>query len=119
MPLKLLGNVLDVIEGRVHAALLQPVVPGHFRFALGAGTFSDEHGIGETIVIEGQPYVSWVQNGKLLTDTRASFKSPFLLGVGAAQGTPHRIPKTQPLSQWYEKLAAQHPAGVTVAGKVL
>jgi len=119
MPLKLLGNVLDVIEGRIDASLLHIITPNQFRFALGAGTFSDEHGVGETIVIEGQPYVSWVQRGRLLTDTRAAFKSPFLLGVDATRGVPHRIVKAQSLNQWYQELAIQHPTGVAVAGKVL
>ncbi len=119
MPLKLVGDVLDVIEGRINASHLHTVIPAQFQFALGAGTFFDEYGIGETIVIEGQPYVSWVQNGRLITDTHALFKSPFLLGVDAARGKPYRIAKTEPLSQWYQKLAAEHPAGVAVAGKVL
>jgi len=67
----------------VTPSTLRSVEKGMFRFALGGATFSDASGMGETLVIEGVPHISWVKEGKLLSREALKAKSPFLMGGGS------------------------------------
>jgi hypothetical protein len=118
--LQITGNVRDVLEGRVTEKLLKPIEAGQFQFALGAGTFSNEMCAGETIVIEGQPHVSWAAHDKVLTQTGAHFKTPFLMGLDPHQ-KPAELFSYRPaapisLQNFYEELALQNPSGFAMAG---
>ena len=109
------GNVLSVLEGEVDAAHLHAIAPSQFTFALGAGTFSDSHCIGETLILDTIPHVSWVEKGELHTKTAPSLKSPFLLGIqvtpseGITRYQKFLSPKT--LQSLYQDLSRGFPSG--------
>ncbi len=114
----ILGNVLDVLEGRVQPELLKPTADLNFRFALGGGTFSDEHCIGETLVIEGVTHISWMQHGKIHTDRQPNAMSPFLMGIkkGEPAGILFSVSSPITVEAFYTELFKKYPKGVALAG---
>lgn len=116
MMLKIIGNVVDVLEGKVLPRKLLPI--SGFQYALGAGTFSDEHCVGETIVIDGVVHVSWVENETLHTQSGTKALTPFLMGVTKMEGPVIRRASCT-LETLYEELLEEHPEGVAIAGDCL
>lgn len=122
--LKLVGNVLLVLEGCVNPKVIQPIEPAQFNFALGSGTFSSEQQVGEALVINGKPYISWQENNKLVTQTQAEMQSPFLMGLDKEQKPSELLyykptaTSTAPISlaTLYEELAKQHHTGFAIVG---
>lgn len=121
--LKVSGSALIVSEGRVDALSLHSIHRNQFRFALGAGSFSDMNSIGETLVIESKPFVSWMKEGKITTDTQPDFTSPFLIGVDSHQsvGAFATYTASTPVSihSLYDKLSRQFPMGFAIVGYAL
>lgn len=121
--LKVSGSALIVSEGRVDALSLHPIHRNQFRFALGAGSFSDLNGIGEALVIESKPFVSCMKEGKITTDTQPDFASPFLIGVDSNQavGAFVEYSMSTPISihSLYDKLSRQFPMGFAIVGYAL
>ncbi len=121
--LEIAGNVLLVLDGRVDPKAMEPIDLSHFRFALGSGSFSDALRLGETIVIDGKPHISWVEEKKVFTQSQAHINSPFLMGIDQKQkGSDlfHYKPTSLlPLQQFYEGLAKQYPKGYAILGNAL
>lgn len=121
--LKISGNVLYVIEGDVDPTTMQPIRLEDFRFALGSGTSQKPESLGETIVIERKPYISWMEKGKLVTREQTSFSSPFLMGIDDKQilGALVHSQPTPPSSieYLYQELAHRYPMGFAILGCAL
>jgi hypothetical protein len=102
---------------------LQAVGPHQFRFALGAGTFSEEENLGEALVIEGRPHASWLRRKTLHTEGHADIRTPFLMGLDwRAEGgiLLHYKPSPFPALQlFYHDLMLEYPKGVAIAGYVI
>lgn len=116
--LKIFGSVLNILEGKVSPQNLRPIENAKFRFALGGASFSDERGIGETLIIEGTPHISWVKEGKLITKEAAHAKSPFLMGVCKTEKADLIVQQTSPISllKLYENLSIKYPKGFAILG---
>ncbi len=121
--LKISGNVLYVIKGEVDPTTLKPISLDDFRFALGSGTPGDLEHLGEAIVIERKPFLSWVDNGKVITKEQALFESPFLMGIDDKQimGALIHSQPTPPTSMQtlYDELAHRYPMGFAILGTAL
>lgn len=116
--LKIFGNVLDILEGRVTQRILHSVDSAKFRFALGGSSLCDEHGVGETLIIEGLPHISWVQAGKLCNASQSRAFTPFLMGIDQNQPIEglQRVSSKVSLEDFYGELSKNYPMGVAVAG---
>lgn len=119
--LKIVGDVLCVLEGHVNPEVMHP--RSQFRFALGSGSFSDVSRLGETIVLESKAYVSWTEANKQYTQGQKPIATPFLMGIERdekAGALLHYKPSTpNSLLNCYEELANQYPEGFTVLGRAL
>jgi hypothetical protein len=119
--LKISGNVLYVIKGNVDPSTLQPIRSEDFRFALGSGSPHNPKLLGEAIVIERRPYLSWVENGKLITREEPSFESPFLMGIDDKQilgALIHSEPTpARTLADLYLELSQRYPLGFALLGR--
>lgn len=117
------GSVLSVLNGVVDEADMHAVGPHHFRFALGSGTFSSLENIGETLIVNGRPHVSWLQGKKVHTEVNSKVSTPFLIGLDEKQqgGTLLRYkPSPSPVLQmFYQDLLLDYPTGVAIVGHVI
>lgn len=116
------GNILDVLQGDIDPSKMHTIDPHRYGFALGAGSFSNERGIGETIIIDSEVHVSWVQKKALKTDSKTSFQSPFLMGISPQkmERISHIKPSTPITFQaFYEKLLGENPKGFAICGQAL
>jgi hypothetical protein len=108
------------LEGEVDPAHLIKIDPSRFRFALGAGTFSDPSKVGETFIIDGKPYVCWADKGGLKTESHPTFHSPFLIGLDPSQPEGKidhwRSPSPVSLQAFYENLLKEYPFGFAILG---
>ncbi|MFZ4099974.1 MAG: hypothetical protein ACOYKZ_06595 [Chlamydiia bacterium] len=112
--LHILGDVRSVLEGRVTEALCSNVPSHTFSFALGAGTFSSLDGLGETLVLAGQPSVCWKGAQGPITETHSTVRSPFLVGVSSMTPDiflPWDPASPTPLSALYAELLHRCPQG--------
>lgn len=114
--LHIVGNVLDILEGRVEADLLQSTSSMNFRFALGGATFTDRFAIGETLILDGIPFISWVEHGKVHTAGKKEAMSPFLIGIQQGKGIPIQCSSPTSLESFYGELSEKYPMGVAVEG---
>lgn len=117
--LTIFGNVLDILEGRVETKMLRPIKSANFRFALGGSSFSDEHGVGETLLINGIPHITWVENNQLYNESHDNAKSAFLVGLDWNQSSNlplQTISKNTSIESLYEELALKYPMGIALAG---
>ena len=121
--LKIFGNVLHVIEGKVDEKNLYPFQAADFRFALGSMTPNSAEDLGEAIILEKRAYLSHVINGKLKTKEESVFKSPFLMGIDEAQilgALIHAEPTpSAPLRDLYGEMAKRFPFGFAMLGTAL
>jgi hypothetical protein len=121
--LKISGNVLYVIRGEVDPSTLKPISLDDFRFALGSASPKNPQILGEAIVIERRPYLSYVENGKLATKEEPLFESPFLMGIDDKQilgALIHTQPDPpSPLESLYAELSARYPIGFAILGRAL
>jgi hypothetical protein len=121
--LKISGNVLYVIEGKVDSKTLQPLRTDDFRFALGSGTSKTPDKLGEAMVIEKRNYLSWIEKGKVVTKEEPTFESPFLMGIDEKQilGALIHCEPTPPstLSYLYQEMAHRFPMGFAILGTAL
>ena len=106
------GSVMVVLEGKVAFENMYSFEPSSFHFALGSSAQSDPALLGETIVIQGKRYVSWVEEEKFHTLSSPTLKSPFLMGI--SQQKPAKIwqnksPMT--LGDLYQTLARTEKMG--------
>ena len=115
--LKVIGSMRYVIEGRVTAQVLQSIHQ-EFRFALGAGTFSDIYNLGEALVFGSKGHISWVHDGQLLTKTSSTLSSPFLVGIDSKQPMGAYAVISSPLSvqALYEMVLSQYTSGFAIVG---
>ncbi|MBU6382738.1 MAG: hypothetical protein KGQ49_02445 [Verrucomicrobia bacterium] len=109
---------MSVLEGKVTENGLKAVQDSRLRFALGAGTFSNIHRIGETFLFDQICHVSWVENGQLHSETKPNAKTPFLMGIGLEEpiGRPILLNQVISLDQLYEQLSLKHPNGFALLG---
>jgi hypothetical protein len=116
MILKICGNVLYVLEGKVNQANMRPITG--FRYALGCASASDAAHAGEAIVLEGVSYAGWVEGGQLHCARAVS--SPFLAGIdekAPVEGLPiHTITSPISLEELYQALAKEYTTGVALVG---
>ncbi len=120
--LTVIGDVRTVLEGRVTEKELLSVTPDQFRFALGAGTFSGPEGIGEAIIIESKPFVSWVENQELKTSSGDTLRTPFLVGItheAKGERQERGFFTLTSLNNLYEELSKEFPSGFVFAGRAL
>ncbi len=119
--LKIVGDVLCVLEGHVNPKVMHPIP--QFRFALGSGSFSDASRLGETIVLESKPYVSWTEGNKQYTQGQKPITTPFLMGIERDEKPRallyYRPPTPNSLLSCYEELANQYQEGFAVLGRAL
>ncbi len=117
--LQIAGDVQDVLKGQ--ANLLQPIEPMRFRFALGSGSFFDKTAIGETIVIEKVPHISWISKSQPRIQSGRDAKTPFLMGLDEHQtGTElfyYKPAEPISLELFYEQTSRQYPEGFAVVGE--
>ena len=118
--LQIHGDVNLVIDGAVKKSNLQPIKKNQFRYALGLGTFSGEQHLGEALIFESLPYVTWMEKKKAKTETHSQIQSPYLMGIGPKE-TPALIfhqkwPFPTSLQHFYKDLEKQFPLGFAVAG---
>lgn len=118
--LHIFGDLSVIATGTLDSTKMQPISQTHFRFSLGGGSFTTEKAYGETLILEGNPYVSWFESGKLQTQGQRPLLSPFLMGITPDQpihSILHFTPSTPcPIEQLYEELAQQHPQGFALIG---
>lgn len=118
--LKISGSACTVSDGYVDEGALHVIRRNQFRFALGVGTFSDIHEMGEAIVLESRPYVTTVQAGVVRTETQEDFSTPFLVGLDAHQsaGAFLQYKASSPISlhSLYDKILHQHVEGFAIVG---
>lgn len=121
--LRIEGDVLTVLEGKVSDKILRDIPQNEFLFGLGSGTFSEAVHLGETIVIGGCPYISWVANGKVCTESQPTVKSSFLMGIPAIEeeGLLERLSPHSPipLQALYEEKSHIYPDGFIIIAKAL
>ena len=116
--LKIFGNIHNILEGNVCSSNIKPVENAHFAFALGGSTFSDQHCIGETLIADGVPHVSWVKNNTLINRSGNGITSPFLMGLDVSQSSDVVIHQTSQitLGSLYDSLSLKYPIGFAVVG---
>ncbi len=120
--LKLSGNVQAVLEGCVTNKTLVPLESSDFSFALGSGTFSISDNLGEALIVDSAPYISWVDGASVRTERHHSLKSPFMLGLDKHQVAAELLyqkPGSTPitLKDLYQELTTQHPQGFAIVGQ--
>lgn len=120
--LKILGSVQTILAGRVTDADMKSFNED-FRFALGGGSYAGLHGIGETMVIDGKPYVSWIDGGKLHTESQGDFQCAFLMGIDrqqvAAVSTYFMPAKPVSMQTMYADLTEKYPEGFAILGSAM
>ncbi|MBX7067049.1 MAG: hypothetical protein K1X28_07450 [Parachlamydiales bacterium] len=116
--LKIFGNVKNVLNGNITEAVLRPAKESRLRFALGAGTFSDGQHLGETLVIEQNCHVSWVQKSHLQNGSGLNAKTPFLMGIDRDEpmGLLNSLNRETALESLYGEWAKKHPMGFALLG---
>lgn len=120
--LTVVGDVRTVLEGRVTEKELLSVAPNQFRFALGAGTFSGLEAVGEAIIIESKPFVSWVEKEELKTSFGSTLRTPFLVGITEetkGERQERGFFTLTSLNHLYEELSLEFPSGFALAGRAL
>lgn len=121
--LKISGSMKIVEEGQVISTSLHPVHRSQFRFALGEGSFTDEHALGEALILDSKQYVSCLKDGKVHTESKEHFTSPFLVGIDSKQqvGALIRYKSSSPISlhALYDKLSKQYSNGFAIVGYAL
>lgn len=121
--LKITGNIIYVLQGHVSTGVLHNIDYTNFRFALGSGTYTDPKVLGETLILEGKSYVSWVQDDKVVTEAKQPVKTPFLMGIDNyyAGGAFYNFNPGAPVSlqSLYEDLSNLHTDGFAILGHVI
>ena len=114
------GSCQVVEEGQVSSATLHTIHRDHFRFALGEGTFSDPSLMGAALILDSKRYVSYMHDGKIVTESRETFTSPFLMGVESNQAIGELVKfergSSISLHGLYEKLIKTYKEGFLAVG---
>lgn len=117
--LRVAGNILDVAQGRVDITLL-PVDLKNFRFALGSASFSDFMKYGEALVIDSQPYVSWMEGNEELIDCKKEINTSFLIGIDPQQKPSkllyYKSTSSIKLDEFYQHLVNEFKTSFAVIG---
>lgn len=116
--LKIIGDIRTVLAGNVTDSSLHSLEKPPFRFGLGGGTTTGIKGIGETILWEGKPTISYGDTKHLTTLSSSQFSTPFLMGIDEVAGPQKTERKTLSFEAFYSQLIGSFQQGCVIIGEV-